>query len=96
MRPILSPTRLFVSGFALILIANVIALAGVAANRSGKPEAVIELTERELRLPYYEMNDENSGLALHLNWRTLPEIKDDIYPFYSRWGSPAGSMHRNC
>jgi Domain of unknown function (DUF4824) len=89
MRPILSRTRLFVLGFALILIANVIALLGVVANRSGKPEAVIELTERELGLPHYEMNDENSGLALHLNWRILPEIKDDIYPYYSRWGSPA-------
>ena len=89
MRPILSPTRLFILGFALILIANVIALAGVAVNRFGKPEAVIEFTERELSIPYYKMNDENSGLALHLNWRTLPESKDDIYPSYSRWGSPA-------
>jgi len=88
MKPLLSSTRLFILGFALILIANVIALLGVVANRSGKPEAVIELTERELRLPYYEMNDENSGLALHLNWRILQEIKDDIYPYYSRWGSP--------
>lgn len=90
MKPILSPTRLFVLGFALILIVNVIALLGVAVNRSGKPEAVIGLTERELSLPY-KMNDENSGLALHLNWRTVQEIKDDIDPLYShlgRWGSP--------
>lgn len=89
MKPILSPTRLFILGFALILIANAIALVGVAANRSGKPEAVIEFTERELSIPYYKMNDENSGLALYLNWRTLPESKDDIYPSYSRWGPPA-------
>jgi hypothetical protein len=90
MRPIFSPTRLFILGFALILIANVIALVGVAVNRSGKPEAVMELTERELRLPY-KTNDENSGLALRLDWRIVQESKDDIYPFYSnlgRWGSP--------
>lgn len=89
MRPILSSTRLFVLGFALILIANIIALVGVAVNRSGKPEAVIEFTERELSIPYYKMNDENSGLPIHLNWRILPESKDDIYSFYSSWGSPA-------
>jgi len=89
MKPIFSPTRLFILGFALILIVNVIALVGVMANRSGKPEAVVEFTERELSIPYYKMNDENSGLALHLNWRTLPESKDDSYPYYSRWGSPA-------
>ncbi len=87
MKPILSPTRLFVLGFALILIVNAIALLGVAVNQSGKPEAVIELTERELSL-LYKTNDENSGLALHLNWRIVQEIKDDIYPFYSHWGSP--------
>ncbi len=89
MKPILSQTRLFILGFVLILIANVIALLGVAANRSGKPEAVIEFTERELAIPYYKMNDENSGLALHLNWRILPEIKDEIYSSYYHWGSPA-------
>ena len=87
MKPILSPTRLFIFGFALILIVNVIALVGVAVNRSGKPEAVIQITERELSLPY-DMNDENSGLALRLNWSVVPEIKDDIYLFYSHWGSP--------
>jgi hypothetical protein len=87
MRPILSPPRLFILGFALILIANVIALVGVASNRSGKPETVIELTERELTLPY-RPNDENSGLALHLNWRIIQENHDNIYSTFSHWGSP--------
>jgi hypothetical protein len=84
-RPILSQTRLFILGFALILIANVIALVGVAVNRSGKPEAVIELTERELKLPY-DTSDENSGLALDLRWRVIQESHDGIYPLYPTWG----------
>lgn len=85
MKPILSPTRLFVLGFVLILIANVIALTGVAVNRSGKPETLIELTERELKLPY-NTNDENSCLALNLRWRVIKKSYDDIYPLYPAWG----------
>lgn len=85
MKSFLSPHRLFILGFALILIANAIALLGVASNRSGKPEALIELTERELTLPC-RSNDENSGLALHLDWRIVQENHDDIYPIYSHWG----------
>ena len=87
MKSFLSPPRLFILGFVLILIANAVALLGVASNRSGKPEAVIELTERELRLPY-NTNDENSGLALRLDWRIVPEYKDEVYLFSSHWGSP--------
>ena len=85
MKPILSPTRLFVLGVVLILIANVVALLGVASNRSGKPDAVIELTERELKLPY-DTNDENSGLALNLRWRVMKKSHDDTYPLYPAWG----------
>ncbi len=86
MKAILSPTRLFMLGFVLLLAANVIALLGVAANRSGKPEAVVELTERELRLPYAR-NDENSGLALHLEWRIIENSEHDSYR-YDHWRSP--------
>ena len=91
MKAIFTPTRLFISGFVLLLAVNVIVLLGVLANRSGKPEVIIELTERELALPY-KMNDENSGLSLSLDWRILPEIKDDSYQTYDfggHWGSPA-------
>jgi hypothetical protein len=88
MKAFLSPTRLFLLGFALLLAANIIALLGVATNRSGKPEAVIELTERELRLPY-KTNDENSGLALELKWRIIEVSADGIYDYYSNWGAPA-------
>ncbi len=87
MKAFLSSTRLFMLGFALLLAVNIIVLLGVAANRSGKPEAVIELTERELRLPY-ETNDENSGLALQLKWRIIRDSEDGI-AYYGNWGSPA-------
>jgi hypothetical protein len=87
MKFFLPPTRLFILGFALILIANAIGLLGVVSNRSGKPDAIIELTERELGLPC-RPDDENSGLALRLDWRILKENKEDSYSFYSRWGSP--------
>ena len=45
-------------GLALIVCANLFVLAGVAWNRSGEPDSVLSLTERELRsagyVPYAE------------------------------------------
>ena len=59
-----------ISGIALILITNAVALGGVAWNRSGEPESTLKLTQRELQPPYYwGMNRENSGMSLRLNWR---------------------------
>ena len=64
--------RAFAIGIALILIANAVALGGVAYNRSGEPEATLELTERELTLPYdWGRNRDNSGLSLTLDWRAI-------------------------
>jgi hypothetical protein len=48
---------------------------------------VLELTERELRLPY-KTNDENSGLALQLEWRIIRDSEHGSYR-YGNWGSPA-------
>ena len=49
--------KIFIAGLAIIIVTNIVALAGVAYNRSGEPDAVVELTERELGLPYrYGMN----------------------------------------
>lgn len=55
-----------IAGLALILIANVYVLAGVAYNRSGDAAAALELTERELRIQ--RMKKENTGLFLRLMW----------------------------
>jgi len=46
----------------IVVAANVAMLAGVAANRSGEPDAVIIMTERELPLRF--TNDRNSARQL--------------------------------
>jgi hypothetical protein len=64
--------RFLLAGIALILVTNAVALVGVAYNRSGDPDSVLQLTQRELRLPYNAgYGGENSGIALALQWRTL-------------------------
>ena len=65
------------AGLALLALTNAVALGGAAWNRSGEPDATLRLSERELMLPYMrsdEHEDENSGLALRLQWRTLPTL----------------------
>lgn len=57
---------------ALVVLSNLVALAGVAYNRSDEPESTLNLSERELGLPYSNYGfarKENSGLALQLVWR---------------------------
>lgn len=62
--------KILIAGLAIIIVTNVVALAGVAYNRSGEPDAVIELTERELSIPYnYFWDNENTGLSLELECR---------------------------
>jgi len=62
--------KVLAAGLALLVVSNVVALAGVAYNRQGEPDAVIELTERELRMPfYYGRGTENTGLGLEINCR---------------------------
>jgi len=80
-----SPRALFVMGFVLLLASNAMVLAGVAFNRGGAPEAVISVTQRELRMPY-RLHKENSGLALRLVWRCESRLKDATH--YTRTGSP--------
>lgn len=75
-------TRFIVAGVALILATNVVALAGVAYNRSGEPESALKLSQRELRLPYYATNEhDNSGISLSFRWRTLNADSDTPYGF---------------
>lgn len=63
---------------ALLVLVNIIVLTGAAYNRSGDPIASLQLTERELSLPYrsYNSNKENSGLALRLNWNVAPVLSE--------------------
>ena len=53
---------------ALLLVANAVVLSQVIYNRTGEPEAVLSLTERELTIPYRRHSD-SSGLSLKLQWR---------------------------
>jgi hypothetical protein len=65
-------------GLALIVITNAVVLAGAAYNRSAKPTALLQLTERELRAPSsWGFESENSGLALGLAWRVASGEEDD-------------------
>ena len=51
---------------ALVLITDVVVLLGVMRNRAGESDSVIEVTERELGLPY--LTNENTGISLTLRW----------------------------
>jgi len=69
-------THTLVAGIVLILATNAVALLGVAYNR-GDAESTLNLTERELNLPYnWGFEAENSGIALTLQWRTLAEERE--------------------
>lgn len=62
--------KILIAGLAIIIVTNVVALGGVAYNRSGEPDAVVELTERELSIPYnFFWDHENTGLSLELDCR---------------------------
>ena len=77
MKIFLSSRWLFVLGFIILVATNILVLTGVASNRSGEPETLITLTERELRLPYKTFKSENSGLSLRLSWRGLRRDADN-------------------
>ena len=70
--------KLAIIAAALLVLVNVIVLAGAAYNRSGDPIASLKLTERELPPPYYRAYNkkENSGLALRLNWKVAPDFSE--------------------
>jgi len=81
--------RILIAGLAIIIVTNVVALAGVAYNRAGEPDAVVELTERELGLPFrYRMNKENTGLGLRIVCR-LETTQPYFYGNNNCRGNPA-------
>ncbi len=84
-------TLTLVIGAALILVANGVALTGVAYNRSGEPESRLTLSQRELARPWnWDGNKENSGLSLILEWRVPDPDTESYYAYYGRpGGSPA-------
>jgi hypothetical protein len=80
------------AGIGLILITNTVALLGVAYNRSGEPDSVLQLSERELQLPYeWRGNRENSGVGLTLRWRVLLDDSRDPTGVVTSYSGIGGS-----
>jgi len=72
--------KLIFAAVFLLLLTNIVVLAGVAYNRSGDPFLSIELTERELPMVVsVRSKDENSGTTLSLKWHILSPDKDPEY-----------------
>ena len=66
--------NLLLAALALVAAINTIVLAGVAYNRSGTPDATLQLTERELRQTQNGFGEgENTGIALQLSY-----VRDDL------------------
>lgn len=75
-----------IAGLVLILLANAIALLGVAYNRSGQPESQLVFTQRELESPnWWRYGKEDSSLSLRLRWRVMQPAWDgqqQMWPSY--------------
>lgn len=81
--------KFIVASVFLLLLTNIVVLAGVAYNRSGDPLLTIELTERELPIVVSAgSKDENSGTTLSLKWHILSPDKDPEY-LSTTYGSSA-------
>lgn len=77
-----------IAGCALIVLSNAIALIGVVYNRSGEPESRLNLTQRELRGGHrFNVDHDDSGLALNLNWRVLTADSESLYGYGSYHGA---------
>ncbi|MFJ2366719.1 DUF4824 family protein [Pseudomonas sp. NPDC087697] len=60
-----------IAGVGLILITNVIVLLGAIYNKSGTPDSVLKLSQRELQVPYGgREGTDNSGISLRLLLRS--------------------------
>lgn len=78
------------AGLALLATTNLVALGGAAYNRSGEPDSVLSVSQRELRPSYSGVREkENSGLSLQLRWRVLEQDESSRYSIYGREGGGA-------
>lgn len=81
---------LMAAGASVLVLTNVVVLAGVALNRRQPPESVLALTEREFGPQWSWMwrDDENSGLGLRLLYR-VETAQDSGSPSYDPFGPVA-------
>ncbi len=85
--------KLMLTSVLLLLLTNIVVLAGVAYNRSGEPLLTLELSERELPLMYSASSkEENSGTTLSLRWQILDPEEAPEY-FSTTYGTPAWLDH---
>jgi len=89
-----SRTRTLIAGAAVIALTNAVALLGVAYNRSGEPDSVMQLTQRELHPAYHGWGvHDNSGMALRLDWRLITaerlDINDVTFAYSGYGGAPS-------
>lgn len=77
---------IYIAAFLLLVCTNGLVIFGVISNRSGQPDTVIALSQRELDTPYTYGVTKNSGLSLHLRWQALPKDNGEFsyYSSYSR------------
>lgn len=78
--------KTIIAAVTLLLLTNIVVLAGIAYNRSGKPLVSIELSERELPVTRsYGLDDENSATSLTLEWHSLDpdDDTDKLYAYVS-------------
>lgn len=84
-----SRTHTLVAGLALIALTNAVALGGVAWNRSGEPDSVLQLTQRELGQPYrFGFDNDSGGLVLDLRWRVLDKDAKGLAYAADHYGTP--------
>ena len=86
--------RTLIAGTAVIALTNAVALLGVAYNRSGEPDSVLQLTQRELHPAYHGWGvHDNSGMALRLDWRLITaerlDINDVTFEYSGYGGAPS-------
>ena len=80
--------KALVIGTGIIVMTNVVALAGVAYNRSGTADSRLQVSDRELSYNIYQ-RDDNSGMAVSLLWKVLSKDilsaprKDISYDWYN-------------
>ncbi len=81
--------KILIAGLTIIILANVVALGGIAYNRTGEPDALVTLTERELIIAYqYGLQRESTGLSLGINCRVETLQNDYAYGNSNCWGNP--------
>lgn len=77
------------AGLGLIVLVNAIALGGVAWNRSEPADSHLQLSERELSTSYTYRQQENSGIALRLDYRWPEAPANDYSRMRNKQLSPA-------